>query len=404
MKVAMIGPTYTPGVTYQENMWCEHLARMGHQVRMFWAGHETEPIKTISGQFGSFEESRLKTRFLPRSTFSSKEIAPAVRAFRPDLIVVAGDKLFAAPVATDKSLKGVPLIATFSENLGMHEFDWRKPGITIKQRIWAVGFRALRAGPIKTISRRATMLVGNTPQGRQIVLPLFSSRERAEIASKFIDMPLGFSPEHFSYGPEVRKRVRGELNVAADEILVCVSSHFDAIKAVFVNMIIDALNEVMGSDDKVRGLIVGFSDKSGAAEHSRAIEQHIQASPFAARFIRQPFANRTMLAELYNASDIAAFGRPSISCQEALGTGLVGCFADDGAVNHLVRDPDQGVFFKPGDRADLARMLATAARAIGQSHAEGRDAFRARLADAARWLGYDRIIAATMQELERRLQ
>jgi Glycosyl transferases group 1 len=217
-------------------------------------------------------------------------------------------------------------------------------------------------------------------------------------------MPLGFSPEHFSYVPEVRKRVRAELKVAGNEILVCVSSHFDAVKAVFVNMIIDALNEVMKADANVRGLIVGFSDKPGAVEHSRAIEQHIEHSQFAERFIRQPFANRSRLAELYNASDIAAFGRPSISCQEALGTGLVGCFADDGAVNHLVTDPEQGVFFQPGDRSDLAAKLASAAQSIGRHQGEARDAFRARLASAARWLGYDRIIQATMDELQRRLE
>jgi hypothetical protein len=106
------------------------------------------------------------------------------------------------------------------------------------------------------------------------------------------------------------------------------------------------------------------------------------------------------LSELYNASDIAVFGRASISCQEALGTGVVACFANDGSLNHLVTLPEQGLFFAPGDRADLTAKLSEAVARVRSHEGTQREVFRRRLADAAAWLGYDRIIRAILEKLD----
>lgn len=402
MRIAIIGPNFTHGLTYQENMWAEQLARLGHSVRMFHAGKATTPPKELIAAGGRFEEQQVATRFLPRATYSSPALAEAVRAFNPELIVVHGDKLFASHVVCDNRLASVPLVATFSENVGMHEFDWRKGGISFKQRLWALGFRMLRAGPIRRTCRRATLLIGNTPQAREILLGLMrDGDERARVNGKIVDIPLGFSPEQFGFVAEVRKAVRTELGIRDDEIVVCASSHLDAVKAPYMMMIIDALRQVMREHAAARGLIVGFSNSPASAAASKLVTDHLAAGPFDDRFIRHNFANRGRLAQLFNVSDIAVFGRASISCQEALGTGLVGCFADDGAMTHLVRAPQQGVFFRPGDREDLALKLSAAVASILQ-HAGARDEFRQSLAQASRWLGYDRIIESVLAELAQR--
>lgn len=397
----MIGPAFTHGLTYQENMWAEHLARLGHIVRMFYAGQHTEEPVRIEGTFGAFEAQRVQTRFLPRSTYRSSELRPAVRAFQPQLIVVHGDKLFAKPVVTDAQLGHVPLVATFSENLGMHEYDWRKRGISLKQRAWAVGFRLMRGGPIRAVCRRATLLVGNTPQARSIVLPLFADgTERQRTGDKLIDSALGFSPEHFGFEPQVRAAARRELGLADDEVLVCASSHLDAVKTPLMIMIVEALDQTMSAHPLVRGLIVGFSRKPDASPFSRQLQECIEALPMRERFIQHKFAGRERLAQLYNAADIAVFGRASISCQEALGTGLLCCFADDGAVNHLVKSPHQALWFRAGDRADLAAKLAEAVKRIAHARGPARQEMRQRMAQDSRWLGYDRIIRSIMEELE----
>ena len=402
MRIAIIGPNFTHGLTYQENMWAEHLTRLGHAVRMLHAGHVTTAPRLLTESYGSFQEQQVHTRYLPRSTFSSRGLADAVAEFRPELIVVHGDKLFAKHVMLDERLANVPLIATFSENAGMHEYDWRKPGISARQRAWAMGFRLMRAGPIRLTCRRAAMLIGNTPQARDILLSLFDDpRERELINRKIVDIPLGFSPEAFRYQPVVRTSVRAELGIADDQIIACASSHLDAVKAQYMIRIIDALRLAMNQCAELRGLIIGFAPESGNAASQR-VANHITAGPFAERFIPHNFAAKARLSQLYNASDIAVFGRASISCQEALGTGLIGCFADDGSTRHLVKTAEQAVFFRPGDNEDKARQISSATSLI-KKHSTGRDELRLGLAGSSRWLGYDQIIAAAMAEAQRRI-
>ena len=169
-----------------------------------------------------------------------------------------------------------------------------------------------------------------------------------------------------------------------------------------MKLVIDALREVMKRHESLKAVIVGFSNAPEHAAVTARIAEHIDAGPFSERFIKHPFAGRERLCELYNGSDIAFFARASISCQETLGTGLIGCLVDDGSLKHLITMPGQGVFFKPGDERDLVAKLEEAQRPLDHLQGPEREKFRRELADGSRWLGYDRIIDATLRELQRR--
>src|SRR3954464_6133578 len=175
MRIALVCPNYIPNRSYQENVWAEQLAKTGHVVRIISAARVDTPILRIDEPTGSYETQNVKTWFLPRFTYWSSKAHRAVREFKPDLIVVYGDKLFSLRTIRDRSLAHVPVISTYSENLGMHEFDWRKPGITWRQRVWAIGFAILRGGPIRKVCKRSALVVGNTPQAREIILRVISS-------------------------------------------------------------------------------------------------------------------------------------------------------------------------------------------------------------------------------------
>lgn len=400
MRIALVCPDYKTDRSYQENIWAEQLSKAGHEVRVISAAPSNSPVRRIKHASGTHELQEVATQFLPRSTYRCKTVHLAVREFKPELIVITGDKLYCLPVVRDQSLRHVPLISTYSENLGMHEFDWRKRGISLRQRFMALGFAALRGGPIRATCTRSDLIIGNTPQAREIILRLFSNQTlRAQIDQKIIDMPLGFSPDHFGFDPDMRNRVRAEIHLQPGTVLVCVSSHFSAVKAPFVKLIISALRRIMVNEPSLKALIVGFTDQAEYAPISAQIGQHIDSGQFADRFIKHPFAQRGRLCELYNASDIAAFGRASISCQEALGTGLFACFSDDGSLNHLVTMPEQGVFFRPNDEDDLTAQLAKGVHVIQRHQGPQGQEFRRQLAQGARWLGYDRIIAAILQEV-----
>jgi glycosyltransferase involved in cell wall biosynthesis len=402
MRIAIVCATYHRGKSYQENVWAEQLAKSGHMVRVFAAGDSDGPIETIAETNGSYQIQTAATWNLPRSTFWSRSVHHLVRDFVPQLIVICGDKTFVGPIVHEVQLAHVPLISTFSENLSMHEFDWRKRGISLKQRAMALGFVATRGGPIRAVCRRSTLVVGNTPQAREILSRLFSPQEWGTIREKMIDMPLGFSPEQFRYDPQVRVRVRSELGFRDSDVVVCTSSHFTPVKEPGLVQLIEALRDAMSRHAALKAMIVGFSDDPQHAAVTQRINRAIERTGFADRFIKQPFASRQRLFELYNAADIAYFGRASISCQEALGTGLAVCVVDDGSLNHLVTMPQQGVFFRPGDQRDLADKLQRAVGNLEGLDVHRRADLRESLAEASAWLGYDRIIKSILDEVNRR--
>jgi glycosyltransferase involved in cell wall biosynthesis len=404
MRIALVCPTYIPGRSYQENLWAEQLARLSHDVRVFLPnepGHPHGSVERVDIPGGVYERQYAATLKLPRGTYWSRRMHDLVGDFKPDLIVIFGDKTYSMKLVRDWSLCDVPMISTYSENLGMHEFDWRKPGISPRQRAYAMAFGVLRGIPIRAVCRRSNLIVGNTPQAREILLRLFPAGERSAVEQKYVDMPLGFSPEHFGYRREMQQRVRQQLGISPTEVLVCVSSHFSPAKEPFVKLIIDAIRRVMDGHDALKAVVVGFTDDPRYVGVSQRIEQHIAAGPHAARILREPFADRTRLCEIFNAADIAAFGRASISCQEALATGVVACFSEDGSLNHLVKREDQAVFFRPNDVDDLGRKLTEAVERVAGLQGESRHEFRASLAESARWLGYDRIIGSLLEQVTR---
>jgi glycosyltransferase involved in cell wall biosynthesis len=402
MRIALVCPTYIPGRSYQENLWAEQLARLSHDVRVFLPnepGHPHGLVERVEVPGGVYERQYAATRKLPRGTYWPRRMHELVRNYKPELIVIFGDKTYSVKLVRDESLRDVPVISTYSENLGMHEYDWRKPGISLRQRVYAVASGALRGGPMRAVCRRSNLIVGNTPQARDILLRLFPAGEQSAIERKYLDMPLGFSPEHFGYRPETRLRVRQQLGVGPDDVLVCVSSHFSPTKEPFVLLIINALRAVMDQDPSLKAVVVGFTEDPRYIGVSRRIAEHLAQGRHADRLLRESFANRERLCELYNAADIAAFGRVSISCQEALATGLVACFANDGSMNHLVKFEDQAVFFRPNDQDDLARVLGQAVQRVRSHEGAKRHEFRERCASAARWLGYDRIIGSLLERV-----
>ena len=400
MRIAIISGRFQLGRSYQENIWAEQLAERGHAVLVLAAasGKESRQPAAAAGG-GAYEVRTLRALSLPRSVLLSRGAGRAMEEFRPDLIVwVAVGHHFGKEFLRSESLRQVPVVTTWSEHFGMHEYDWRKRGISLGQRIWAAGYWALRRGVIMAACRRSTIIIGNTPHARAIVTLPFGPRERRDIDAKTVDLPLGFDPRCFAFDPALRGRIRAELGLQECDLAVCASSRFDPDKVPFLTTIIEALRRVMDKDRRVRGLLVGFTD----SPTSRNIRRLVAEGPMAERFTLIPYADRRRLNELYNASDVAVFGRASISCQESLGTGLVACFSDEGSMNHLVKDPAAAVFFRRDSAADLERALDAAIGILDRHAGPGLPAFRARLAQASRWLGYDQIISRALQLLVER--
>ncbi len=392
MRVAVVSATYVQGLSYQENVWAEELALMGHQVRVFRADDVGGAVTRERVGDATYEVEAVRVLRLPRNILPSAKLGPALVGFAPELVLWFGVPMyFGRALFSDRRLRGLKVAAFFSLNNAMHRFDWRASGLGSRDRALAWAFRLLRAPDVVAACLRAEVVVANTPETRDILLLFPRGKAREEMASRIQQLPLGFSPRHFLFDPQRRQATRKALGFADDELVVVVSSRFAENKVRAIGLCVDAVCAAMERAPRVRGLLVGLSD-GPVSDRFRA---RIDSAMHPDRFVLRPFADRAELSRMFHAADVALFAQPSISCQEALGTGAFTVFADDGSTDHLVDDASQGSFFRTGDPAHLLEVLLAALKSVG-TEGEGPSARQAR-AGLARRLGYDRIARTLLQ-------
>ncbi len=400
MRIAIVTGGHNPGRGYVDNHWAELLPSMGHEVRLITNSQSSESLTRHEGQGGSYELHRVPAWAGPRNVYLSRHVGRALREFGPDLVVWSVPaRLFGMSLLLSKDLKKLPMVTIFTEKYGMHEFDWKKRGISIKQRLHAIAFHLLRGPVVRPICRRSTLIVATTPQTREILLMLFGEREKPRIDTKILVMPLGFHPGLYGWTPSVRQATRRELGLADDDVVIVMSSRFTPhLKTEDLPPSIEGIIAALIAHPAARAVIVGMGDD----EFSDRFRRRIQASPVAGRMQCLQWADQARLNAIYNAADIALFGNASISCQSALGTGLAVCLADNGSMNQLVTIPRQGFFFRPRDSRDVGAKLSDALAMFEAMSGPQRVAFRNSLADGSRWLSYDQTIARALNEVAQR--
>jgi glycosyltransferase involved in cell wall biosynthesis len=396
MRVCIVTGFFLDEYGYLENVFASELAKMGHTVRVVCAGPRAR-IEQHGVDGLRFEVQRLPAMVLPSSVRLSMRVGGAVRRFRPDLVLWGGvAQHFGRDLLSLSELAGVPIVSLYSENPDMHEFDWRKRGIGMRQRALALGWRFLKGPIVRRACLRSDLIVGHCAQTGPILLSLFGrGMQRNTIAEKIIDLPLGYDPAVYAYSPQVRQQVRESLGVQPEEILVCMSSRFTEEKRPMLQKNIEGMQQALSRMPRLRGLVIGFCRN----EASDRIEQVLASDPTSPRIIRQDFASQQRLCELYNAADIAVFGQATISCQAALGTGLVVCMPDTGTMSNLVRDPRQGHFFKWRDAEDLANCIISAASPMEPMTPPQRGQYRQQMVQASRWLRYDSLIREILRQV-----
>lgn len=394
MRIAVVSATYVQGLSYQENVWAEELALQGHAVRVFRAD-AVGGVRSERVGAATYEVEAVRTVRLPRNILPSAKLGEAVVGFAPELVLWFGVPMyFGRALFTDRRLAAPKVAAFFSLNRAMHPFDWRARGLSAGARAKAWAFRVLRGPDVVAGCLRADVVVANTPETRDILLLYPRGAARAAVAERIVQLPLGFSPRHFGYDAERRRVARAELGFADADAVVVVSSRFAENKAWAIGRCVDAVCAVMDRAPRVRGLLVGLDDGPVSAR----FRARLAGTAHGARFLQRGFADRETLSRMYHAADVALFAQPSISCQEALGTGAFVVFADDGSTDHLVRDESQGSFFRRDDPEHLVEVLAAALERVGD---EGVDPGRRRgRAAISRELGYDRIARSLLVRMK----
>jgi glycosyltransferase involved in cell wall biosynthesis len=243
-------------------------------------------------------------------------------------------------------------------------------------------------------SSDATLL--NTPDTFDYLLArLANNRKRWELESKCVLFPLGFDASIFRPIGDARRAARQELGITSGEVVGLYACKVTPQKRldVWVSVMAAAMRRV----PELRAILVGI--RTNDAE-SRRIVSLVRASGLQDRFNCLPFASREELPRLYNAADFGVwYLQPSITIQEAMGTGLYMLLTTERTVLHLALEPLTGRYFDHGNWQQLEECVVETARAFvtggSVSHAEARSQ---RAAVSARRFGYhalaERLMAA----------
>ena len=344
LKVSVVSSTFQPQRSYQENLWAEQLADLGAAVTVFSAielgitRQITEEILT-SPLGSSFLHKSVPTHVLPQNQFLSPLLADALVASEAELIVWFGCIMyFGGAIYSDSRLAKTPLITIYSlSRRGRHPFRWYGRHLTLGDRLKGLLFQTVRAPILTQTLRRADLTVANTPECTDIIRQYVWGDERIKWARKHEEIPLGFCGHTFTYHSALRQSARAALPLSEQDLVLVFSSRFEenkwpAIYSAFnaVERFFDALG--YADQARVHAIWVGAKDNDTTRKFNDLL---LEPSRHRSQHHLMSFQTRQRLATIYHAADIALFAQPSISCQEAMGTGLYVLCPPDPSLNHL---------------------------------------------------------------------
>lgn len=164
------------------------------------------------------------------------------------------------------------------------------------------------------------------------------------------DVPLGFDRDIFYFNEQSRIKMRKQLNIKDDELLLVTAGRITRQKK--YELILKALKKTKGKH-KYKYLLLGSGDQKYVSElWALAEELSIQD-----KFMYREFVPKEQLHEYYSASDVGIWPvQPSITIIEAIGCHLPVILPNRDTVAHLVQSGN-GILFKEGDIDNLAQLL-----------------------------------------------
>lgn len=339
MRIAIISPTYRKDASYQENIWAEELTRRGNLVTVFTAIHCQEKLtdqaemESVDHPYG-YTVMQLPSKCFAHDLFLNLNLANALRQFKADLILLFGaGTFFEKTFLADDQLKKIDCICFFSiSRAGRHAFLIDEMGLSLSEKLKAFAFQLLRLNAYARSVKRSSLAISNTPEGTDVLDRLFEGEYLAHWQQKKRTYSLAFCQETFHFDLQVRRHKRKELGIKEDEIVLMYSTRFEIDKRGAIEDFLMKVKIISKHLRNLKAYLVGFKDN----DFSHSVKSSIDNDPeLRSIVICQSFQNRKSLSALYQSSDLAFFPQPSISIQEAMGTGLWVICYDDPSLNHL---------------------------------------------------------------------
>lgn len=408
-RVMIVSATFAPDRSYQENLWAESLADMGCEVSVcmpvdeghLGRGASSFTLQTFLGS--TYQVVEVSSKILIRNSVLSEALATQALEISPDLCIwFGGIMYFGRALYLDPRLASIPIITVYSlSRRGRHSFSWYERSATWRARAVSLAFQVLRAPVLTQTLRRAELTIANTPECTDIIRQYVWGEDRVAWARKHVEIPLGFCPYTFSYRAPLRAEAREALSLKDSDVVFLFSTRFatdkwPALQACFqaVELGFQIAEERASTNDtpapKLHMIWIG-ADQGEVTGQMRALIQTARA-PSQHHLIS--FQNRQRLATWYHTADIILFPQPSISVQEAIGSGARVLCPPDPSLDHLR---------EYGGRMERYQMEQWPDRIAALSASQDHERERVKASKQAQTLAYPQLIMRALLELERRL-
>ncbi|HVP13156.1 MAG TPA: glycosyltransferase family 4 protein [Phycisphaerae bacterium] len=405
MKIALVHPFFLPGLGYEATGWFHAFRGLGHAVRVFTSPYAPQSLRCVYEQnlsegvelFDGGEVHRLHAWLGPRRIVTCPGLTEALRGFRPDLTIIHEPaSLFPTRLIKEWATVGGGLMCMTEQNHAQRRTTLPRPLEMLRNLLLEAGFFVLKRSAVRRCMEASDAVLFVTPDTYDFVLPRVASGGRRELLlRKCFLVPYGFDSAAFLVDEEGRSAERRRLGIADDEVVALHSCRMTPVKR--LDIWVSVVSRAMRRVPRLKAMLIGL--RKGDAESDRILSL-ITRSDLKERFIYLPFANRETLARLYNAADFGIWHlQPSITIQEAMGTGLYMVLVNDATISHLVLEPQTGRYFEPGNYAQLEERIVNAAGfLIGERIVSKLEARRCRAAINAHRFSYrslaERIVAA----------
>ena len=404
-KVVLVSATFKLDRSYQENIWAESLADMGHEVTVCAPVNEVHQVgRSRISTLGSagYDVRSVHSFMLPQNNVLTRDLADHVLACNPDLVVWFGAIMyFGRSLYLDDRLEKIPVVTVYSlSRRGRHPFCWYGRAGSWRERAKSLAFQVLRAPVLTRSLRRAQLTVANTPECTNIIRQYVWGEERVKWAHKHIEIPLGFCPHTFSYQPLLRRQARQVLSLSNQDTVLLFSTRFapdkwPALEGCFHAVELGLSEGEMSSRSDVHMIWVG-ADQGETTQRFRNL---IGRANDPQRHHLISFQSRERLATWYHTADVILFPQPSISVQEAMGTGAHIICPPDPSLNHLRNYSSRIDYLLMSHWPDRIKEICRNVH----DH-EVKDEVRESAARDAQALSYPYLIQNVLDELDHRLK
>jgi len=365
MRIAIVAPHFVTDMGYQETGWYTALVSLGHRVRVFASCYVSytlekyykDPFPEGLSEYRGGEVLRLPARKLPRNMVRCDGLLREVVAFRPELtLAVYPGSMFAVELFAHRDeLPGV-LVSTFGDTRAQRRGTGR-----LKRAALDAAYFLFKRRHYRTFIERSDIVLMQTPDTIDFILGRTAwGRARERLRERCWLSALGFDPEVFFPDAEARQAERRRLGIAEDEVVGLYSCKITPIKR--LDIWVDVMDEAVRQVPRLRPMLIGI--RPGDPECERILSR-IERTGRKDRFLCLPFATREQLPRLYNAADFGVwYMQPSVTIQEAMGTGVYMILTDSPTASHLVIDPETGRYFRDGEYDRLQRLVTETAAAF----------------------------------------